>query len=342
MTTPPHAIIIAEAGVNHNGSLDTALEMVGRAARAGVDYVKFQTFKAENLVSASAPKARYQQENCGDREGDDNSQLAMLKGLELTAADFARLAEECRRQGVGFMSTPFDHESIEQLAALGMDYWKIPSGEITTLPYLRHIASKGGRVILSTGMSTLPEVESAVTALCERGLISRSDIYLLHCTTQYPTPPEAVNLRAMDTLATLGCGGTGYSDHTRGITVAIAAAARGAMIIEKHFTLDRSMPGPDHKASLTPDELAAMVSAIRETELALGHPDKTVTEAERPNIAVARKSIVASRHISKGETLSDSNLAAKRPGTGLSPMLWDSVTGTRAIRDFGPDEPIEI
>ena len=184
MTTPPHTIIIAEAGVNHNGSLDTALEMVGRAARAGVDYVKFQTFKAENLVSASAPKARYQQENCGDREGDDNSQLAMLKGLELSAADFARLAEECRRHGVGFMSTPFDHESIEQLAALGMDYWKIPSGEITNLPYLRHIASKGGRVILSTGMSTLPEVESAVTALCERGLITRSDIYLLHCTTQ--------------------------------------------------------------------------------------------------------------------------------------------------------------
>lgn len=209
MTTPPHTIIIAEAGVNHNGSLDTALEMVGRAARAGVDYVKFQTFKAENLVSASAPKARYQQENCGDPEGDDNSQLAMLKGLELTAADFARLAQECRRQGVGFMSTPFDHESIDQLAALGMDYWKIPSGEITNLPYLRHIASKGGRVILSTGMSTLPEVESAVSALCEGRLITRSDIYLLHCTTQYPTPPEAVNLRAMDTLATLGCGGTG-------------------------------------------------------------------------------------------------------------------------------------
>lgn len=322
--------------MNHNGSLDTALEMVRRGAEAGVDYVKFQTFKAASLVSATAPKARYQQENCGG----DGSQLGMLRALELTGDDFVRIAGECRRMGVGFMSTPFDLESVDFLATLHMDYWKIPSGEITNLPYLRRIASHGGRVILSTGMCTLAEVSEAVCALEEAG-IPRCDISLLHCTTQYPTPFEAVNLRAMDALGTLGCASIGYSDHTRGITVPIAAVARGAAIIEKHFTLDRNMPGPDHKASLTPDELAAMVRGIRETELALGVADKVVTEAERPNIAVARKSIVAACHIRRGELLTPDNLTTKRPGTGLSPMLWDDVTGTRAIRDFAPDEPIE-
>lgn len=337
MISRPHTIIIAEAGVNHNGSLDTAMEMVRKGAEAGVDYVKFQTFKAESLVSASAPKARYQQENCGN----DDSQLAMLKGLELCEDDFISLAGECRRQGVGFMSTPFDLGSIEFLSTIGMDYWKIPSGEITNLPYLRRIASAGGRVILSTGMSTLDEVADAVNVLSDGG-IPKSDIYLLHCTTQYPTPFEAVNLRAMDTLRTLNCAGVGYSDHTQGITVPVAAVARGAGIIEKHFTLDRNMPGPDHKASLNPEELRMMVTAIREAELSLGSSEKTVTEAERPNIAVARKSIVASRHIRKGELLDGSNLTAKRPGTGLSPMLWDEVTGTVAVRDFAPDEPIEI
>lgn len=333
-----HTIIIAEAGVNHNGSVETAIEMIARAAEAGVDYVKFQTFKAENLVTASAPKARYQQENCGT---SSDSQLAMLKELELSEGDFTRLAEECRRRGVGFMSTPFDLASIDFLATLAMDYWKIPSGEITNLPYLRRIARKGGRVILSTGMSTLAETAEAVDALVDGG-IPRSDIYLLHCTTQYPTPCEAVNLRAMQSLATLGCAAVGYSDHTRGITVPIAAVALGACIIEKHFTLDRNMPGPDHKASLDPQELRLMVEAIRDTELALGSPDKRVTDTERPNIAVARKSIVASRPIRKGEILSDLNLTAKRPGTGLSPMLWDSVTGTPALRDFAPDEQIEV
>ena len=333
----PHTIIIAEAGVNHNGSIDTAIEMVRKAAEAGVDYVKFQTFKAESLVSASAPKARYQKENC---EGDE-SQLDMLRKLELTESDFIRLSEVCRTHGVGFMSTPFDMESINFLATLDMDFWKIPSGEITNLPYLRRIASAGGRVILSTGMSTLSEVEEAVNVLRQGGVAS-SDIYLLHCTTQYPTPFEAVNLRAMDTLRSLGCAGVGYSDHTQGITVPIAAVARGAVIIEKHFTLDRNMPGPDHKASLNPDVLRQMVTAIRETELSLGHAEKAVTESERPNIAIARKSIVASRKIMKGELLTDSNLTAKRPGTGLSPMMWDQVTGTIAIRDFEPDEAIEI
>jgi len=337
MMSRPHTIIIAEAGVNHNGSVDTAMEMVARGAEAGVDYVKFQTFKAGSLVSASAPKARYQQENCGG----DGSQLSMLRELELSGDDFVRLAGECRRRGVGFMSTPFDLGAIDLLSGLGMDFWKIPSGEITDLPYLRRIASAGGRVILSTGMSTLGEVRDAVSVLCEGG-IPRSDIYLLHCTTQYPTPFEAVNLRAMDSLAALGCAGVGYSDHTRGITVPVAAVARGAVIIEKHFTLDRNMPGPDHKASLNPGELRMMVAAIRETELSLGLADKAVTEAERPNIAVARKSIVAARGIRRGEMLCDGNLTTKRPGTGLSPMRWDEVTGTAAIRDFAPDEQIEI
>ena len=333
----PHTIIIAEAGVNHNGSVETAIEMIRQAADAGVDYVKFQTFRAESLVSASAPQAEYQKENCGG----DGTQLTMLRRLELTHNDFIRLSGECSRYGVGFMSTPFDMQSIDFLATLGMDYWKIPSGEITNLPYLRRIAARGGRVILSTGMSTLDEVEAAVKALNDGG-IDKSDIYLLLCTTQYPTPPEAVNLRAMDTLKSLRCAGVGYSDHTRGITVPIAAAARGAEIIEKHFTLDRNMEGPDHKASLEPDELKAMVTAIRDTERALGSTLKTVTDIERPNIVIARKSIVASRHIRKGELLTEENLTTKRPGSGISPMRWDSVIGTTAVRDFYPDEQISI
>lgn len=336
-TSTPHTIIIAEAGVNHNGSLETAIEMVRRAAAAGVDYVKFQTFRAESLVSATAPQAKYQKENCGG----DGTQLTMLKKLELRHEDFITLARECRECGVEFMSTPFDMQSIDFLARLDMDYWKIPSGEITNLPYLRHIASRGGKVILSTGMSTMDEVGAAVEAI-EKSGISRTDIYLLHCTTQYPTPFDSVNLRAMDALRSFGCAGVGYSDHTAGITVPVAAVARGAEIIEKHFTLDRNMPGPDHKASLNPQELAAMVAAIRETELALGSAEKAVTEAERPNIAVARKSIVASRHISRGEIFTEENLSAKRPGTGISPMMWDSVIGTTADRDYAPDEQIRL
>ncbi|MCM1050569.1 MAG: N-acetylneuraminate synthase [Paenibacillus sp.] len=332
-----HTIIIAEAGVNHNGSVENAIKLVHKAAEAGVDYVKFQTFKAENLVSASAPKAQYQKENCGS----DGNQLSMLKALELTEAEFILVAEECRKCGIGFLSTPFDMDSIGFLSRLDMDYWKIPSGEITNLPYLRRIAGMDRRVILSTGMSTLSEVNDAVKALNDSGLPS-DKIYLLHCTTQYPTPFEAVNLRAMETLRQVGCAGVGYSDHTRGISVPIAAVAIGAQIIEKHFTLDRSMPGPDHKASLTPDELADMVKAIREVELAVGSSAKEVTEVERPNITVARKSIVASRHINKGELLTDDNLTAKRPGDGLSPMMWDSVIGTTAIRDFDRDEQIRL
>lgn len=330
-----HTIIIAEAGVNHNGSYDRAVDMIHAAARAGVDYVKFQTFKSEKLVSASAPRAEYQKRNCG---GD--SQLAMLRALELSYADFARLADECRRTGIGFMSTPFDLDSIDFLATLGMDYWKIPSGEITNLPYLRKIALQHGRVILSTGMSTIDEVEAAVSVL-EGGGTPRSDVWLLHCTTQYPTPYTDVNLRAMDALLACRCRGVGYSDHTQGIAVPVAAVALGAEIIEKHFTLDKNLPGPDHKASLDVAELTGMVRSVRAVEQALGDGVKRVTDSERPNIAVARKSIVAACDIAAGEIFTERNLTVKRPGTGLSPMLWDTLIGTPSTRAYHPDDQIQ-
>ena len=333
-----HTIIIAEAGVNHNGDASTALQMVRVAAEAGADYIKFQTFNAEKLVARSAVKAEYQQRNCGD---SDTSQLAMLKKLELTPESFGMIAEECERAGIGFMSTPFDLESIDTLAAMHMDYWKLPSGEITNLPYLRKVASKGGKIILSTGMSTLEEVSQAVDVL-EKGGIARHDIILLHCTTQYPTPMADVNLRAMDALRTLDCGGVGYSDHTQGIEVPVAAVALGAAVIEKHFTLDKSMDGPDHRASLNPQELRAMVDSVRNIELALGDGNKRITPSEAPNIAVARKSIVAARPIRAGELLTEDNLTVKRPGNGLSPMMWDTVIGTRAKRDFDYDSLIEL
>lgn len=332
-----HTIIIAEAGVNHNGSIETALKLIHEAAKAGADYVKFQTAVATELVSVSAPKAEYQKE----RTGPGESQLKMLERLLLPLESFSLLAEECHKVGIGFMSTPFDLISIDTLDEIGMDYWKIPSGEITNLPYLRKIASKGGRVILSTGMATLDEVEEAVKVL-ETGGISRSEIVLLHCTTQYPTPMSDVNLLAMRSLERLGCAGVGYSDHTRGIEVSIAAVALGAVVIEKHFTLDRNLPGPDHKASLQPSELVELVRSVRNIEEALGHPEKSVAESERSNRLIARKSIVASRPISEGQLLTPDNLGCKRPGGGLSPMLWDTVIGTRAKRGFLPDEPIEL
>ena len=303
-------IVIAEGGVNHNGSVETAINMVHEAAKAGADYIKFQTFKAEKLVAPSAKKAEYQKNNCVNA---DDSQFAMLKALELSDADFRRIADECKKLGIGFMSTP----------------------------YLRKIASKGGKVILSTGMSTIDEVEAAVQVL-EAGGIGRENIDLLHCTTQYPTPYNAVNLRAMDELRKLGCHSVGYSDHTLGIVVPVAATALGARIIEKHFTLDKTMPGPDHKASLSPDELKAMVEAIRTAEMSLGSGEKVVTDVERPNIAVARKSIVAARFIKEGEIITEDSITTKRPATGLSPMLWDAVVGTVAKRDFNPDECIVL
>lgn len=337
MPESKHIIIIAEAGVNHNASMEMARRMVREAAHAGADYVKFQTAVPELVISSIAPKAEYQKETTGEGE----SQLDMCRAIHLPLSAYAELAELCREEGIGFMSTPFDLVSIDTLAPLGMDYWKIPSGEITNLPYLRKIASKGGKVILSTGMSTLDEVETAVSVL-EKGGIPRRDVILLHCTTQYPTPMEDVNLRAMDTLATLGCGGIGYSDHTLGIEVPIAAAARGAAVIEKHFTLDKNLPGPDHRASLEPAELKAMVDAVRNIEVALGTGVKTAAPSEVANINVARKSIVAARDIKCGETFTEENITVKRPGGGINPMLWDDVIGKRASRDFAYDTLIEI
>ena len=334
---PAHTIIIAEAGVNHNGDLDLARRMVVAAKEAGADYVKFQTAIPELVISTVAPKAEYQKETTGS----DESQLEMCRKLHLPLSDYAGLKQYCREVGIGFMSTPFDLVSIDCLAELDMDYWKIPSGEITNLPYLRKIAQKGGQVILSTGMSVLSEVEDAV-AILEDGGISRDNIILLHCTTQYPTPYSSVNLRAMEALASLGCRSVGYSDHTQGISVPVAAVALGASVIEKHFTLDRSLPGPDQKASLEPHELRLMVDEIRQVEAALGSPEKLVDEVERPNIEVARKSIVALRPIKKGEILTAENITVKRPGSGISPMLWDSVTGTPASRDFAADELITL
>lgn len=330
-------IVIAEIGVNHDGDIGKAVRMIREAAAAGADYVKFQTFRAESLVCATAGRAEYQKKNCGG----DESQLDMLRRYELTAADFAMLAEECRRSGVGFLSSAFDLESIDLLASIGMDYWKIPSGEITNLPYLRKIASVARRVIMSTGMADVDEIRAAFEVLVAGG-VDPLQITILHCNTDYPTSLSDVNLLAMNSLRAIGAGAVGYSDHTVGITVAVAAVALGAQIIEKHFTLDKSLAGPDHRASADPDELRRMIEAIRETELALGRPDKAPTSSELPNRAVARKSIVASRRILKGEILSEQNMTTKRPGTGLSPMLWDAVAGTPAVREFQPDQQIEI
>ncbi len=330
-------IIIAEAGVNHNGDLETARRMVRVARRCGADYVKFQTAVPELVISTIAPKAEYQKETTGEGQ----SQLEMCKAIHLPLCDYRELSELCHAEGIGFMSTPFDLVSVDCLEPLGMDWWKIPSGEITNLPYLRKIGALGQKVIMSTGMSTLEETEDAVKIL-EKAGTPRSNIVLLHCTTQYPTPYDAVNLRAMKALETLGCAAVGYSDHTIGIEVSVAAVAMGARVIEKHFTLDKNMPGPDHRASLDPAELDALVKAVRHAETALGTGEKTVAEAERPNIEVARKSIVAARGISKGELLTEENITVKRPGSGLSPMLWDSVIGTRAVRDFAYDSLIEL
>lgn len=337
MANSNHTIIIAEAGVNHNGRLDLARQMVKEAAAAGADYVKFQTAVPELVISSIAPKAKYQEETTGREQ----SQLEMCKAIHLPLSDYAALADLCRQEGIGFMSTPFDLVSIDALVPLRMDYWKIPSGEITNLPYLRKIGALGSRVIMSTGMSVLGEVEQAVKIL-ERSGTPRRNITLLHCTTQYPTPMEDVNLRAMDALRSLGCGAVGYSDHTVGITVPIAATAMGARVIEKHFTLDKNMEGPDHRASLDPAELRAMVRAIREVDRALGSPVKRVAHSEADNITVARKSIVAARPIRKGELLTEENITVKRPGGGISPLEWDNVLGTRAVDDFAYDSLIRI
>ena len=330
-------IIIAEAGVNHNGDMAMARDMVRAAREAGADYVKFQTAVPELVISSIAPKAAYQEETTGTGE----SQLEMCKRIHLPLTAYAELAELCRREGIGFMSTPFDLVSIDALVPLGQDWWKIPSGEITNLPYLRRIASLKRPVIMSTGMSRLDEVERAVEILTADGL-PLDRVALLHCNTQYPTPMADVNLRAMESLRRLTTGPVGYSDHTVGIEVPVAAVAMGAQIIEKHFTLDKNLPGPDHRASLDPAELASMVKAIRNIELALGSAEKRPSPSETPNIEIARKSIVAARDIKAGETFTEENITVKRPGGGLSPMMWDTVLGQVAVRDFKYDSLITL
>ena len=329
-----HTLIIAEAGVNHNGSLELAKRLIDAAADARVDYVKFQTFKAENLVTKSAKQAEYQKKNIGD---GNSSQYQMLKNLELSQADHEVLIEYCKQKGVRFFSTAFDLESIDYLASLNLPLLKIPSGEITNYPYLRKIALQGKPVVLSTGMCDVTDIKNALDVLIKFGL-TKGQITILHCNTEYPTPFEDVNLRAMLTIKEAFGIKVGYSDHTRGIEVPIAAVALGAEVIEKHFTLDRNLPDPDHKASLEPDELKAVVRAIRNIEQAMGDGEKKVTVSEGKNIAIARKSIVAAHPIKKGEILSEENLTVKRPGTGISPMRWDEIVGTIAIRDYNEDD----
>lgn len=329
-------IIIAEAGVNHNGNFELAKRMITEAKRAGVDYVKFQTAVPELVISTIAPKAEYQKETTGNNE----SQLDMCRAIHLPLNDYVRLKAICDSEGIGFLSTPFDLVSIDTLEPLNMDYYKIPSGEITNLPYLRKIASKHRHVIMSTGMCEMPEIEVAIEVLEKEGML-RNDIILLHCNTEYPTPYRDVNLAAMKTIGDAFGVTVGYSDHTCGIEIPIAAVALGARVIEKHFTLDCNMAGPDHKASLEPAQLKAMVDAIRNVEQAIGSTEKHATASETPNKIVARKSIVAARDIAKGEILTEENITVKRPGNGISPMKWDSVIGMVACRDFKYDELIE-
>lgn len=329
--------IIAEAGVNHNGRLDLARRLVEEAARAGVDAVKFQTFKAEKLAAPSAGKADYQTRTTPEGQ----SQLEMLKNLELDKAAHIELMDLCQEHGLVFLSSPFDLESIDLLVELGLDTIKIPSGEITNLPYLRKIGALGKQIILSTGMADLHEIEAALNVLKTAGT-DRKNIAVLHCHTEYPTAYEDVNLLSMDAIRqTMGVR-VGYSDHTPGIEASLAAVALGAEIIEKHFTLDRNLPGPDHKASLEPHELAALVVGIRRVEALLGDDLKKPTERELKNRAVARKSIVAAQPIRKGESFTEENLTVKRPGLGINPMLWDDVISRIAPRDFQPDEMIEL
>lgn len=329
-------LIIAEAGVNHNGDLDTAMRLVDAASEAGADYVKFQTFKADKLAVANASLADYQRKNT-----DEGSQLAMLRRLELSHPDHLRLIEHCRRRSIKFLSTAFDLDSVDFLHTLSLDLWKIPSGEITNFPYLRAIAKCGGKAVMSTGMCAMADIEAAIDTLTRFG-IAKHDITLLHCNTEYPTPMEDVNLAAMAAMRRRFGLPVGYSDHTAGIEVPIAAVALGATVIEKHFTLDRAMQGPDHKASLDPAQLKAMVRAIRNVEIAVGSEEKKVSASEAKNMAVARKSIVAARKIKKGEILSDDNLTTKRPGSGISPMMWEEICGQRATRDYMPDEQIDM
>lgn len=327
--------IIAEAGINHNGDIENAKRLICEAKNAGADAVKFQTFKSEKVISKFAQKAEYQKQTTGK----DETQLDMVRKLELPYNDFILLKKYCDKLGIIFMSTPFDLESIDFLDRLNLDIFKVPSGEITNLPYLLKIGKLKKKVILSTGMSTLNEINVAVKVLNDNGT---HKITLLHCNTEYPTPYEDVNLQAMLTIKDTFNLEVGYSDHTLGVEIPIAAAAMGASVIEKHFTLDRNMEGPDHKASLEPDELKAMVRAIRNVEVALGNGVKKPSKSEMRNMTIARKSIIAKRNIKKGEVFTEENLTVKRPGNGISPMRWYEIIGKSAIRDFEEDELIEI
>ena len=327
--------IIAEAGVNHNGSLEIAEQLVDVAAAAGADAIKFQTFKAETLVSKTAQKAEYQKRTTDGQE----TQFEMIKKLELDVSAHKHLIAYCAEKGIEFFSTPFDNDSIDLLDQLGVRVIKVASGEITNLPYLRKVGCLNKQVILSTGMSSLLDIEMALGVLIEAGTV-KENVTVLHANTEYPTPMEDVNLRAMKTIADAFNVEVGYSDHTIGIEVDIAAVAMGAAVIEKHFTLDRTMSGPDHRASLEPAELRQMVRAIRNIEKALGSGEKVPSRSETKNIEIVRKSIVASRSILQGEILTEDNLSTKRPGRGLSPMLWDQIIGTTATRSYKVDDPI--
>lgn len=330
-------LIIAEAGVNHNGDLVLAKQLIDVAADAGADLVKFQTFSADRLATREAKKADYQSVTTGSVE----TQHQMLSRLELSAQMHHELIAHCSTRNIGFLSTGFDIESVDLLISLGINHFKIPSGEITNLPYLRHIGQFSKPVIISTGMASMGDIEAAINVLEQAGTV-RSLITVLHCTTEYPTPMAEVNLRAMQSMQAAFGVAVGYSDHTASIEVAIAAAALGGTVIEKHFTLDKNLPGPDHKASLEPDELKAMVLAIRNIEIALGDGIKRLTPSEARNKLVVRKSLVASKAIKVGEVFSTENITTKRPGTGISPMNWDDVMGRKSARDFAVDEVIEL
>ena len=337
MSNNHHTLIIAEAGVNHNGDMELAKRLIDIAADAGADLVKFQTFTVERLASQSAPKADYQNQTTDPVE----SQFAMLKQLELSMQMHEVLIAHCQQRNIGFFSTGFDIQSLDYLASLGAERFKIPSGEITNLPYLRHIGGFGKPVILSTGMATLGEIEAALEAVETAGT-PRTHITMLHCNTEYPTPMQDVNLRAMCSIRDAFGVAVGYSDHTSGIEVPIAAVALGATVIEKHLTLDRNLSGPDHKASLEPDEFAAMVRAIRNIEQAMGDGIKRPSPSEAKNKPIARKSLVAAKQIRAGEQFTDENVTVKRPGTGISPMRWDEVMLLRARFDFSVDDPIVL
>lgn len=327
--------IIAEIGVNHNGDIELAKKMIIEAKRCGADIVKFQTAKLEKLVTRYAQKAEYQIENTGSND----SQFDMLKKLLLSYGDFSLLEQFCIDHSIQFLSTPFDCDSIDFLNSFSMPFWKVPSGEITNYPYLVKIAQTKKKVVMSTGMSNIDEIEAAVELLKENGT---KEIVLLQCNTQYPTEPKHVNLRAMNTLREKFQVEVGYSDHTRGIEIPIAAVALGATVIEKHFTLNKNMEGPDHRASIEPEEFKVMVDAIRNVELALGIKEKAVSESEKDNQNIARKSIVAAKEIKMGDIFDENNLTTKRPGSGISPMRWNEVIGCRANRDYAIDEMIEV